>query len=171
MNVLVTETDTPAVVPVVKGAMLSRGTLLSRDLIRLARFCESVLGLESVRLPSGKLALRDRRTQGVGEPFWFLEVSEVKEISMQQTILNHWGVTVDSRDEVDNAYKLVTEKSEIFGLTRVTKPGDLHGSYCFYIADADSNWWEIEYRAPGSRYSELEDSVVAERANGKPSDV
>lgn len=148
--------------PALHAPVLSRGTLLTRDIDRLAAFAERELGPEAVRLGDQGLALRDRVTGEDGRPYWVLEARLADEIEVPQTALNHWGLTVDTSAKVDEAYERLKSLKEEFGLRHVQKPREQHGSYSFYASDADSNWWEVEYRAPGARYEDLVDIAPRE---------
>lgn len=139
------------------GAVMARGTLLCRDLDRLAQLSEIVLGLEAEKMDEGRLIIRDRRTGKDGDPFWALDVTKVDNITVPQSMLNHWGITVDTSEEVDRAYASALEHSEELGLKRIQKPSLQHQSYSFYVGDSDDNWWEVEYREPGARYEDLVD--------------
>ena len=58
-------------------------------------------------------------------------------------LLNHNGLDVATREEVDSAYKTIAEQQEKWAIKKVTKPVDQHGTYSFYFLDQDDNWWEI----------------------------
>ncbi len=140
--------------PAVINPTLARGTLLTLDLDRLAGFLTEGLGLETLRT-GDSLAIHDRRTGLNGELYWMLEAKKVEQIAVPQSMLNHWGLTVGSAAEVDLAFEKICAIQEKYGLKRLQKPRNQHGSYSFYIADADSNWWEVEYREPGATYQDL----------------
>ncbi len=151
--------------PAVRDPVMARGTLLTLDMDRLAGFVAEGLGLEAVRTGADRMAIRDRRTGLAGDNYWVLDVTAVDAIAQPQAMLNHWGVTVDSAAEVDEAFAKISAIQEKYGIARVQKPRNQHGSYSFYIADADSNWWEVEYREPGATYADL----VARAAAGEES--
>ena len=150
-------TQHPSKNPVIRGAAMARGTLLSTDIDRLARLVETILGLKAERRGDDQLVVRDKRTGADGEPYWALEATKVEAIAVPQSMLNHWGITVDTPEDVDRAYALAIAHSSEFGLKRVQKPSLQHQSYSFYVGDADDNWWEVEYREPGTRYEDLVD--------------
>src|SRR3981189_1339712 len=58
-------------------------------------------------------------------------------------LLNHNGLDVATREEVDQCGAILNEGKEKWGLQKITKPGDQHGTYSFYFSDLDDNWWEI----------------------------
>lgn len=158
MNVVV---KGPAVVPtdsVVKPTGLFRATFVTTDLDRTRRFCERLMGLECVR-ERDRLMIRGPgfgpAGKHHGESYWVLEARLVPEIKHPQEMLNHWGVFVGSEADVDRAFEAAAENQQQFGLRRVQKPRMQHGSYSFYMVDADHNWWEVEYRAPDYVYTAI----------------
>jgi hypothetical protein len=120
---------------------------------------EEVLDFECVEPEKGKLLIREKgHAPGEklhGQPYWVLEAREVSEIAVPQEMLNHWGVAVPSQASVDEAYEKIAAKQKDYGIGRVQKPRFRHGSYALYFVDADSNWWEIEYRTPDLVYTSL----------------
>ncbi len=58
-------------------------------------------------------------------------------------LLNHNGLDVATREDVDECYRVLNEGKDKWGLKKVTKPADQHGTYSFYFSDLDDNWWEI----------------------------
>jgi catechol-2,3-dioxygenase len=121
--------------PVLKLKFLSHGTIESTDLERSRKFYEEFLGLEAVRTSHKSLMLR----------LGGLQTLAVVQVLTQpeRTVRSHNGLDVTSRAEVDEAYRLVIEQKDKWGLTNIMAPGDLHGSYSFYFSDIDGNWWEI----------------------------
>ena len=149
------------VAPHVRPTSIVCGTFVTRDLARTRRMCEDVLGLECVTPEPGMLLARERGHKPGealhGKPYWVLEAREVANIDVPQEMLNHWGVFVDSQAAVDEAHKRVDAAKAEYGLGRVQKPRFRHGSYAFYFVDADSNWWEVEYRTPELLYTSIRD--------------
>ena len=143
--------------PILGKPSLARGTFVTVDLRRFRAFAEDVLELETVEGDAETLFASDRRTGRNGKPFWVLEVRQVESIANPQAMLNHWGITLDTLDAVHQAHARVTAMQERFGLRTIQKVRNMHQSESFYFADADSNWWEFEYREPGARYGELPD--------------
>ncbi|WP_382327465.1 hypothetical protein ACFJGX_27100 [Hydrogenophaga sp. UC242_50] len=64
-------------------------------------------------------------------------------------VLNHWGLDVASRDEVDHAHALALRFKDTYGIRQVLPIQDMHGVYSFYFEDLDHNWWEIQYYENG----------------------
>ena len=143
----------------VKPTLLIGGTFLTRDVKRARRMFEDVLDLECVEPEKGLLVIREKGHRPGeklhGEPYWILEARESEDIAVPQEMLNHWGVAVPSQAAVDEAYEKIAAKQKDYGIGRVQKPRFRHGSYALYFVDADSNWWEIEYRTPDLVYTTL----------------
>jgi len=151
--------DAKAAASHVKPTMLISGTFVTKDLARTRRMCEGLLGLECVEPEKGVLLIREQGHKPgeklAGQPYWVLEAHQVDTVEVPQEMLDHWGVSVPSQAAVDAAYEKVNAQQKEFGLGRVQKPRFRHGSYAFYFVDADSNWWEVEYRTPELVYTSL----------------
>ena len=145
--------------PHVKATSLICGTLVSTDLGRVRKMLEGAFGLECVRPQPDLMYARDRGfgPGGVnrGKPFWVLEIRQKDEIPVEQEMLNHWGMAAPSEAAVDEAYARLKDRKEEYGIARVQKPRFRNGSYAMYFTDQDSNWWELEYRAPDVSYEVL----------------
>lgn len=128
--------------PVVKAQMLSHGTMEVKDMAAARRFYTEFLGLECFR--HNKPAMMVRKG---GE--WVIVCVQVGAAAHPLNVLNHWGIDVHTREEVDAAYKAALALKDEYGMKKITTPGDQHGTYSFYIEDMDSNWWEIQYALPG----------------------
>lgn len=138
------------------GARMPRlvaGTMVSKDLRASRRFYEEFLGFDCVSPDAGHLLLRDQHSKAAmaagSDDFFVIEVAEVDEIPHPQNVLNHWGIDVSSTQEVDRIHAEAVRLQSEFELQRVKKPTHIHGSYGFYLADRDRNWWEIERRIHG----------------------
>ena len=146
-------------VPHVRTRSLICGTLVSTDLDRVRNMLERAFGLECVRPALDVLYARDRGFapggDKRGEPFWVLEIRQKAEVPVEQEMLNHWGMAAPSEAAVDEAYAALKDRKEEYGIARVQKPRFRHGSYAMYFTDRDSNWWELEYRAPELTYEVL----------------
>jgi catechol 2,3-dioxygenase-like lactoylglutathione lyase family enzyme len=121
--------------PVLKLKFLSHGTLESGDIERSRRFYEEFLGLEVVQTSKISLMIRLGNTNTIAV------VYSPRRKAM--TMLNHNGLDVGTREEVDKAYEIVMAEKDKWGVTKVTKPVDQHGTRSFYLVDQDENWWEI----------------------------
>jgi catechol-2,3-dioxygenase len=123
---------------IVKPFMLSHGTLECRSLKESRRFYEEFLGLECVRHAPQAMHARC----GIKFSIVCVEVgNDVKPMS----ILNHWGLDVESRAAVDEAHKHAVAMKEKYKIGKITDPTNRHAVYSFYLEDLDGNYWEIEY--------------------------
>lgn len=145
--------------PHVRTTSLICGTLVSTDLDRVRNMLENAFGLECVRPAGDLLYARDRGFEPGGkkrgEPFWVLEIRQKDEVPVAQEMLNHWGMAAPSEAAVDEAFAKLKDCKEEYGIARVQKPRFRNGSYAMYFTDRDSNWWELEYRAPELTYDSL----------------
>lgn len=145
--------------PHVRTKSLICGTLISTDLTRVRNMLENAFGLECVRPSADVLYARDRGFDPGGdkrgEPYWVLEIRQKDEVPVAQEMLNHWGMAAPSEAAVDEAYARLKDCKEQYGIARVQKPRFRNGSYAMYFTDQDSNWWELEYRAPDLSYEVL----------------
>jgi catechol 2,3-dioxygenase-like lactoylglutathione lyase family enzyme len=121
--------------PVLKTRFFSHATLTCRDIEKSRRFYTEFLGLDVVRTSAISLA-----TRLGGDTVIVVVQNPHKEGHTRQ---NHNGLDVASREEVDNSYRLVLEQQEAWGIKRVTRPVEQHGTYSFMLVDLDDNWWEI----------------------------
>jgi catechol 2,3-dioxygenase-like lactoylglutathione lyase family enzyme len=122
-------------VPALKLNFLSHGTLESRDLAFSRKFYEEFLGFEVVQTSPISLLVR------LGGEHTYAVVYSKKEREMN--LLNHNGIDVATREEVDAAHRIVVEEAEKWKLSKISKPLLQHGTYSFYFWDADGNSWEI----------------------------
>ena len=121
--------------PALKLKFLSHGTLESRDLEATRKFYEEFLGLEVHRTSPVSLMVRLG-----GEHVYAVVYS--KRVG-EMPFLNHNGLDVETREEVDEAHRITTEQAAKWGLKKISKPALQHGTYSFYFWDADDNCWEI----------------------------
>jgi catechol-2,3-dioxygenase len=120
---------------------LSHGTLESTNLDNSRRFYEEFLGLEVVRTSPISLLMR----LGGQQVIVVVEVAE----KAPMTMLNHYGLDVATAAEVDAAHETIVAQTDKWGITKVTRPLDQHGTYSFFVWDADENCWEILTNPPG----------------------
>ena len=122
--------------PGLKLQFLSHGTLEAYDLENTWNFYTEFLGLEVVRTSPISLIIRLGGTNTIA-------VVQNPKRGGAMPLLNHNGLDVATREEVDSAYKTIAEQQEKWAIKKVTKPVDQHGTYSFYFLDQDDNWWEI----------------------------
>ncbi|WP_149086581.1 VOC family protein [Pseudomonas prosekii] len=127
---------------VLKPYCLGHGTLECFDLQASRRFYQDFLGLETVRHAISAMSVR------LGMRFHIVCV-EVGDQVHPCNVLNHWGLDVGSKLEVEQAHSKALELKENFGIRQVLDVQDMHGVYSFYLEDLDYNWWEIQYYANG----------------------
>jgi catechol 2,3-dioxygenase-like lactoylglutathione lyase family enzyme len=134
---------------IVKPYVMSHGTMECYSLKASRRFYEEFLGLECVRHAKPAIVVR------CGLKFHIVAV-EVGDAVKPVNLLNHWGLDVASKEEVDAAYASALEHQETYKIRQVLKPVMQHGVYSFYLEDLDHNWWEIQYY-PGFQNQDLFD--------------
>ena len=122
--------------PVLKLKFLSHGTLESKDLERSRRFYTEFLGLDCVQTSKVSLMIRLGNTNTIAVVYTPRPKGEMP-------MLNHNGLDVLTREEVDQCYALVAAQKDKWGIKKLTKPVDQHGTRSFYFTDPDENWWEI----------------------------
>jgi len=142
--------DTPQRDSVVKPYCLSHGTLECVSLARSRRFYEEFLGLDCVRHGIPAMALR------LGMRFHVVCV-EVGDQVHPANLLNHWGLDVSSKEEVDRAHDAAIAQQEKYGIRQVLPVQNMHGVYSFYLEDLDHNWWEIQYYENGFQHDDFFD--------------
>ena len=134
--------------PILKLKFLSHGTIDVLDLDRSRKFYTEFLGLQTVRTSPNSMLLR------LGGKNTIVAVQVRKKSPM--SMLNHNGIDVETREEVDRCHRITVEQQERWGIKKITKPSDQHGNYAFYFTDLDDNWWEI-LTNPDGGYSWLYD--------------
>jgi catechol 2,3-dioxygenase-like lactoylglutathione lyase family enzyme len=134
---------------IVKPFVLSHGTMEVYSLKASRRFYEEFLGLECVRHAKPAIVVR------CGLKFHIVAV-EVGAAVHPVNLLNHWGVDVASKEEVDAAYENALKHQDKYRIRQVLKPVMQHGVYSFYLEDLDHNWWEIQHY-PGFQNEDLFD--------------
>lgn len=123
---------------VVKPYALTHGTMECHDLKKTREFMEDFLGFECVRHAPVGMLMR------CGMKFHIVCLETGDEVR-PNTVANHWGVDVESRDEVDKAHAKLTEMKDYYGIKDITQPQMQHGVYSFYFECMNSSWWEIQY--------------------------
>ena len=134
---------------IVKPFVLSHGTMEVYSLKQSRRFYEEFLGLECVRHAKPAIVVR------CGLKFHIVAV-EVGAAVHPVNLLNHWGVDVASKEEVDAAYENALKHKDKYKIRQVLRPVMQHGVYSFYLEDLDHNWWEIQHY-PGFQNEDLFD--------------
>lgn len=122
---------------IVKPYVMSHGTLECRNAKETRQFYEKFLGLECVRHGITSMVVR------CGLKFHVVCV-EVGDSIHPVSVLNHWGIDVESREKVDEAYRNAMKYKDQYKIRQIGEPKDQHGCYSFYLEDLDHNWWEIQ---------------------------
>ncbi len=123
---------------IIRPYVLSHGTLECYSLKESRPFYEEFLGLECVRHAIPAMLFR------CGLKFHVVCV-EVGDDVKPVSLLNHWGIDVETKEEVHEAYENALKYQEKYKIRQVMEPTSQHGTYSFYLEDLDHNWWEISY--------------------------
>jgi catechol 2,3-dioxygenase-like lactoylglutathione lyase family enzyme len=134
---------------IIKPYVMSHGTMECYSLKESRKFYEEFLGLECVRHAKPSMVVR------CGLKFHIVAV-EVGQALHPVNLLNHWGIDLTSKEEVDAAYENALKYQEQYKIRQVLPPVNQHGVYSFYLEDLDHNWWEIQYY-PGFQNEDLFD--------------
>jgi hypothetical protein len=134
---------------IIKPYVMSHGTMECYSLKDSRKFYEEFLGLECVRHAKPAMVVR------CGLKFHIVAV-EVGTAVHPCNVLNHWGLDVGSKEEVDRAHENALKLKEKYKIRQVLPVVMQHGVYSFYLEDLDHNWWEIQYY-PGVQNEDLFD--------------
>jgi predicted lactoylglutathione lyase len=124
---------------IVPAGPISYVLLESRQLAGSVRFYRDFLGLDVTEAAPHYCLVRDERG-------WVRVIAvEVGDALVPQKVANHHGVTLDGGPELIEAlrHKVVACAAE-FGIAKVLPATRQHGSFSFYLQDADTNCWELE---------------------------
>lgn len=139
---------------------MSHGTLAVRDLVATRRFYEDFLGMRCVQHASTSMVVRC----GVKFHIVCLQLGEHAPPAGRH---NHWGLDVESEEEVQIAHEKAQVVKDDYGIKSITTPVKQHGAYSFYIEDLDSNFWEIQYY-PGFQHDDMFDFGDRFTPQGEP---
>lgn len=103
-----------------------------------------LLAFEKVGERTGEATLKHPNTS------WLLTVHEAPDAPAKQ-MHNHWGVRVNTTEEVDAAYEYLTAHKDKYRIDQIGKPNYSHGSYSVYFLEPGTNGWEIECYAEALR--------------------
>lgn len=123
---------------VVKPYALTHGTMECHNLKETRKFFEEFLGLEVVRHAPPGMVMR------LGMKFHVVCIETGDEVR-PNTIANHWGLDVATREEVDEAHRKAHELKDMYKIGTILPVQQQHGVYSFYFEDLNGSWWEIEY--------------------------
>lgn len=123
----------------IKPIGLVHGHYECRSLRETAPILTDLLALEVVEERKGEMVMKHPNTD------WRLIVHEGGPAAPDKPLMNHYGVRVAERQEVDAAWKYIREHREKYGLPRITKPVENHFAYSFYFKEPGGNYLEIEF--------------------------
>jgi catechol 2,3-dioxygenase-like lactoylglutathione lyase family enzyme len=126
--------------PLIPTTAISHGTLASIDLQESRRFYEEVLGFAVIQLSPLSMLLR----LGTDHVYVVVETGEPGHMG----VLDHNGIDVATREEVEEAHRALQNVKDEYGIRRINNVMDQHGVYSFYFQDRDANWWEITASRP-----------------------
>lgn len=109
-----------------------------RDLRATLPVLTDLLAFETVAEEDGQVTLKHPNSD------WRLVVHEGGPGAPEKEMLNHWGVRVTTRAEVDTAAEYLGAHQERYGIRLVRQPAFAHGSYSLYFLEPGTNGWEIE---------------------------
>jgi len=114
-----------------------------------------LLAFQKIGEQPGEVKLKHPNTD------WVLYVHESGGEAAVKQMHNHWGVRVQTNEEVDAAYEYMSKNKEKYGIKQIAKPLFNHGSYSLYFLEPGTNGWEIEcYTAA------LRKASMAQKAGG-----
>jgi catechol 2,3-dioxygenase-like lactoylglutathione lyase family enzyme len=131
-----------SVAPLNRPKIFSHGTLECKSLAASRPFYEEFLGLDCVRHAKKAMMLR----KGM---YWGLVCLEKGERVRPVGVGNHWGLDLATKEGVDRAHELALQYKEKYGIQKVMRITEMHGTYGFYFQDRDGNWWEFQYVGEG----------------------
>ena len=128
---------------------ISHGTLECVSLADSRPFYEEFLGLEVVRHNPRSMLLRKGG-------YWSVVCLEKGRLDRMKKVGvgNHWGIDLDSREAVERAHEKALAMKDKYGIKKIAKITDNHGTYAFYFQDRDGNWWEFQHVDEG-RYDKF----------------
>jgi len=126
--------------PLIPTNTISHGTLASIDLQESRRFYEEVLGFAVIQLSPLSMMLR----LGTDHVYVVVQTGEPGHMG----VLDHNGIDVATREEVEEAHRVLVKVKDEYGIRRINNVMDQHGVYSFYFQDRDANWWEITAGRP-----------------------
>jgi catechol 2,3-dioxygenase-like lactoylglutathione lyase family enzyme len=117
-----------------------------------------LLAFEKIAESPGEATLKHPNTD------WMLVVHEAGPDAPAKQMHNHWGVRVQSNEEVDAAFEYLSANKEKYGIKQIGKPLYNHGSYSLYFVEPGTNGWEIECYAAALRKESMAERFGGVRA-------
>lgn len=98
-----------------------------------------LLALEPVEERVGEVVMKHPNTA------WALVVHEGGPTAPNKPLMNHYGVRVAHRRDVDAAWNYLRDQREKYRLDRITRPVENHFAYSLYFREPGGNHLEIEF--------------------------
>jgi catechol 2,3-dioxygenase-like lactoylglutathione lyase family enzyme len=122
----------------IKPTALSRTHMECRNLQDSMAVMTDLLAFEKLSENHGEATLKHPNSP------WVLVLHEAGPEAPAKPMHNHWGVRVQTTEEVDRAYEYLTAHKAEYKLGAIGKPTWSHGSYSCYFVEPGTNGWEIE---------------------------
>ncbi|HEX9787651.1 MAG TPA: VOC family protein [Candidatus Binatia bacterium] len=122
----------------IKPIALSTTHMECRNLMDSMAVMTDLLAFEKISAKTGEAMLKHPNSP------WTLMLHEAGPEAPPKPMHNHWGVRVQTTEEVDKAYEYLTAHKEQYKLGAIGKPTWSHGSYSCYFVEPGTNGWEIE---------------------------
>src|SRR5438876_9981187 len=95
-----------------------------------------LLAFEKLAKNPGEVKLKRPNTD------WVLYVHESGGEAAVKQMHNHWGVRVQTNEEVDAAYEYMSKNKEKYGIKQTAQPLFNQGSYSLYFLEPGTKGWE-----------------------------
>jgi catechol 2,3-dioxygenase-like lactoylglutathione lyase family enzyme len=122
----------------IKPTALSRTHMECRNLQDSMAVMTDLLAFEKLSENHGEATLKHPNSP------WVLVLHEAGPEAPAKPMHHHWGVRVQTTEEVDRAYEYLTAHKAEYKLGAIGKPTWSHGSYSCYFVEPGTNGWEIE---------------------------
>ncbi|MDE0213772.1 MAG: VOC family protein [Deltaproteobacteria bacterium] len=123
----------------IKPTALKRGHYECKSLDDTLPVLTDLLAFDIVRQGDGQAAVKHPNTD------WELVVHEGAPEAVDKPHLHHYGVRVETLEEVNAAYDYLQSQKERYKLMRVSRPHENHFAHSVYFREPGGNDWEIEY--------------------------
>jgi Glyoxalase/Bleomycin resistance protein/Dioxygenase superfamily len=121
----------------IKPVALSGAHMEVRSLDESLPVLTDLLCFEPIARGPGEVTVKHPNTG------WLLTVHEGESFP-ERPVHHHFGVRVEHKSEVDNAWAYLNAHKEEFGLGRMEEQVYRHGSYSVHFQEPGTNFWEIE---------------------------
>src|SRR5215470_11017379 len=142
----------------IKPIALSATHMECRSLKESVPVLTDLLAFEKVGEGPAEMVLKHPNTH------WLLVIHEAGPDAPTKQMHNHWGVRVQTNEEVDAAFEYLSANKEKYGIKQIAKPLYNHGSYSLYFVEPGTNGWEIECYQAALRKESMTQRVGGVRA-------